>query len=485
MQLNQSRPFDIVPPNHIPVWWLGLFGLCVFSLVAALLWCLSLNRGINPDEGFYSLAGWRVLAGEKPYADFFYPQMPYLPNLESWLLSWGGPSLSAGRLLSVVPGAIVAALLAVFAAHQCGRISVGMIVTAVYSLHSLVWNYLTVTKTYGLSNLALVLALLLLLCRRQTAFAMFLAGLAAVAAVGIRLPTAAAVLVMLIWLGFRQPRSLLPFIVGGAVGSLPLLLTIIQSPENFWFCNIEFHGLRREISSVGAIAAQKVAIVGKWLLLPQNFLVWVLAVSAVWKFPRRSELPALCALALAIAYLGATPTYLDYLLQILPFLLVLAVPLFDRWSEWPRVSAVMMVIYVVGLLVSQRPAAADSARARKLDLWSKTQVERVTSYLRNHSAADGQILSWWEGYPFLAGRKGFRGVGFWESNAAKKLPTEERERYHLRGVEEIRQLVADETPVLIVRRPGVWKTIIEIEEHYELASTFGEVEIWRPRASDG
>lgn len=76
---------------------------CIFIYAAIGLPVVFWGR-LNLDEGFYLLASLNVLAGEKPYRDFLFSQMPFLPYFYGPLLLIGGKSLAAGRWISFFLG---------------------------------------------------------------------------------------------------------------------------------------------------------------------------------------------------------------------------------------------------------------------------------------------------------------------------------------------------------------------------------------------
>lgn len=83
------------------------------SVPSAILWVLGAYLlvglacafGIESfcqDEGFYALAAKQVTQGMRPYRDFLYAQMPFLPYVYAAWFRVFGASIEAGRLLSVV-----------------------------------------------------------------------------------------------------------------------------------------------------------------------------------------------------------------------------------------------------------------------------------------------------------------------------------------------------------------------------------------------
>jgi len=450
-------------------------------LLVGLFAAIASRHGVNADEGFYVLAGLRVLAGERPYVDFFYPQMPYLPFAEALLLApFGQPSLFVGRLVSVLPGAALGGLLAMVAWRQSGRIAVAAIVVAAYAAYAPHLNYLTVTKTYGLSNLAMVGAFVLVVVGGRSPAKSFAAGVCMAVAVGTRLPAVPVALLLVVW----QARAGLPLLVafacGFLAGALPCLWVFAADPDAFWFNNVGFHELRKEIVGLGPILAQKGDVLLKWLLLPQNLVLWGAAFAGLRRDARTAGPPLACAVALGALYLYATPTYLEYMVQIVPFLLLASLPALAMFVPRSPAFALAALVYAAGLLVALRPTAADTDRGRKLALWDLDRVHEVARTLGQESAPGDRILSWWEGYPWLAGRDGIAGVGFWESNVARKLSAADRARYHVVGRDDLQATVRAGEVRLVVFAEGTWEFLVpELEGRYDEVRRFGAVRVFR------
>ena len=451
------------------------------SVEALILGVLATRRAVNADEGFYLVAGSQVLAGRRLYADFFFPQMPYLPFVEAAVLGVSGPSLLAGRMISVVAGALLAGMLGVTAVRRSGSVGTGIAIALAYAGNALVLSYVSIAKTYGLANLALVGAFLLAVPEASIVQTL-IAGASAGLAVGTRRPSAAAAVVLLVWSARGGMRHALAFAAGAALASVPWLWLAAHDPQSFWFSNFGFHELRREITGMGPILMQKGRVVAKWVLLPQNLLLWVLALAGLWRRPKDSLPAVACAIALGAVYLAATPTYLEYFVQVTPFLLLAAVPVVPALLSRRGVTVAAAGLYLVGLVAARRAAPEDSQRGEKAQLWRLSTVRAVSTYVQAHSAPDERVLSWWEGYPFLAQRPGFVGVGFWESNAAKKLSPAARRRYHLLGTDDLQQLVTSGEPRLVVFPDGTWTALADaLAEHYQPAARFGSIQVLERR----
>jgi len=266
------------------------------------------------------------------------------------------------------------------------------------------------------------------------------------------------------------------------LASLPWLWSVAESPQHFWFCNFGFHVLRRQIGGFVPIATQKLVVLAKWIFLPQNLLLWIAAFAGWLTTPSWAGPALACVAALSVAYLAATPTYLDYMVQIIPFLVIASAPVIPKLIPRGAIFAAVIVFWVGGFAVARREAPEDSLRGEKARLWDAGTVQTVAAFLRDSSSPDDRILSWWEGYPFLAGRDGYLGVGFWESNVSHKLSLEQRQRYHILNRDDLEHLLAEGDPRLVVFPKGVWEDLQPVlDRRYDLAQEFGTVRVFARR----
>src|SRR5262249_44719464 len=153
------------------------------------------------------------------------------------------------RGLSIVAAALSAALLARIVWRDAHDVLTTVLALLLFVASALMINSLAVTKTAALVNLCLLGAygpLALGLAERP--LWAFVAGVSAGIGVGVRLPLAAVVPVFLVLAARCGVRSLLAFAAGGLVASLPWIIAALRSGDAFWFCNVTFHQLRREIS---------------------------------------------------------------------------------------------------------------------------------------------------------------------------------------------------------------------------------------------
>ena len=452
-------------------------------LDALVVGAWALTRGVNADEGFYLSAGRDVAAGARIYTDFFFPQMPYLPWLEGLLFRVVEPSLIAGRAVSVAAAALSAGVVAWVAWRRQPHLGSALFAVFLYVASALLIASLSVVKTASASNLCLLIAFAALAFAGDRPRWALAAGVAMGCGVGFRGPLLPLGILFAVLAWRSGSRSLAAYSAGAVVASLPWLFVLARDPEHFWFGNFGFHALRREISGAAAILGQKRSILAKWFFLPQHVVIWALALCGLRCNWRWSAWPLAGALLLAATYAAATPTYLEYMAQFYPLLLLAALPALPAVIARPWFAALLAVIYLVGLrpLVAQPPAGSPMAAER--DLWSLATVRQVIRVVDEQSAPGDSVLSWWEGYPVLSGRPGFRGVGFWESNAARKLDADTAHRYRLMRRDDIQAAIRGAEPAVIIVPDGTWESLRpDIEAGYTLAKRVESLAIYRRSA---
>ena len=472
-----SAPGESVDPR-------GRAAVAAAALVTALVLVLwSAIRGVDGDEGFYLTAGRHVLEGRRLYADVFYPQMPYLPWMEAIVFRSFGVSLATGRALSIAAGSIAAAIVTWLIWRIEGSIRAALLAAVLYVSHGPSLHMLCLAKTYGPTDMFLLVAFApFALGAARSATWAFASGAAAAFAIGVRLPAAAVASVLAVLALREGRRSFFAFVCGALVGSSGWLLAAASHPQQFWFCNVTFHSLRREISGLVPILTQKAAVIAKWTFLPQNIIVWALVAVGLWKGPQRRWPAAFCGLALAAALATATPTYLQYMVHFFPFALLAAGPALVAMSRRRALTAVVLGAYLLGVYPAVRAVPAENELAGKRQLWERDTVFDVAQFIRAHSGENDSVLSWWEGYPVLSGRPGFVGVGFWEANVAKKLSADAAKRYHVVRQEEIETLISARVPSVIVTTADNWRQHKkQIDVGYELAHTTANIEVYLRR----
>jgi hypothetical protein len=130
--------------------------LLLFMLHLLALTLFAGFRIVDPDEGFYLTAAHKVTQGQSLYADFFYPQMPFLPYILAPFSGHGFATLYLSRFAGVAASACAAILFYLVLGVLCRDQRIKILIFALYlfSGHVLTWH--CVAKTYPWTDLFLL-----------------------------------------------------------------------------------------------------------------------------------------------------------------------------------------------------------------------------------------------------------------------------------------------------------------------------------------
>jgi hypothetical protein len=381
-----------------------------FAIVAAGFVVYSQTLAFHWDEGFHILTAYLIHLGKRPYLDFFFPQTPLNAY---WNAVWLGISGSSWRavhgvaaLATVASVALIAQYLYKLFPDRRWQAAAAFAALALFGLHSLVWEYGTISQAYPLCMFLVVAAFRAAVeaAGRPKPGMSALAGALAAAAACSTLLTAAASPVLLVWMwlynraGNRWLKAA-AFAAGAVLPCLPVLILFAQGPHNVVFDILKYHSIYRRVEWEGA-TAHDLGIVTDWINGSQSLLLVLLAAAGLifsrkieFNRPRRPEFRLCLWLALAIGAqnLFAHPTFPQYYVFLIPFLTVLgtlgfyAVSLRLMDHDRPLIP----VILVVGIAAL---CLGDSVyNDRDTDTWR--QLERVAAKVRQITPEGAALLA--------------------------------------------------------------------------------------------
>lgn len=361
-------------PDTLSTTWLRIAWPAV--LVAAFL-LLSANLifgNLNQDEGWYLYAAGLIHSGNMPYRDFAFtqgPVMPYIYALAASMFQEGG--LAAGRLLTALfalAGACLATLLARRLAPPACKPIASLLCFTLILVNVYQTYFCTMVKTYSLTILLLVgavLAMHIAITKRKSLILMLSAALF-VAAAGTRSSAAVVLPIAFVSLWLDRKRLfhaawfhfLLGSIVAAGIVFGPFLSCCF---ENFYYFVVRYHTLRHE----GGFLASLIFKAGFVSRLLQAYFVcltlWAAALAAKWLrnkwalTDQPSDTPVESALTLRIVWLSVVAVsivhfcapfpYDDYQVFIYPFAAIgVAVMLAGQFRGK---SAVALLVTAIGL----------------------------------------------------------------------------------------------------------------------------------------
>ncbi|MEZ4386241.1 MAG: hypothetical protein R3D98_01435 [Candidatus Krumholzibacteriia bacterium] len=474
----------------------------------------ALHRPIDGDEGYYGLAASLVSEGRQPYADFFYPQAPLLPYVYApFARLVGAPQLPGLRLWSVALGGLALALLAAWAVRAHGGrpwIGVAALLLAALSPELLTW--LVTVKTYALTAVA--------------------AAAAVSACVRVGGPGRRAWLwgapVAWRWdwahpsgccshrprsrprcggsrAGPTDARGSGRWLLGLAIGVLPLLLAWHADPARFWFDNLGYHRLRfsaLEDAPVWQRASAALQTLAMSILANPGLLVLVgLGVAGLRPRPPReaaADAAVAPSVAMATVYtltcLAPDPVYMQYFTGVLPILLVPAAARGLGRLRWPdtRVAAAAGGLMAAAALLSLSLIRHDLAVEPH---WQLDQYRRVCGRIAAMTHEDDIVFAFWSGYPAGSGRRPLPGMeNHFGVGVSERLDRLERRRYRIIGREELARAFRGHEAALAV--VGTWMYDIntaldpqmvqllgQFTGNYELVEQIDDVKLCRPAAA--
>ena len=475
--------------------WIGLAAVVI---PGAAFVVSAVFRGIDGDEGAYlGAASLMVEHGRLPYRDFLYTQTPLLPYVYGVWAELAGESWYAARFLSVAFATLLGWLLYRHLEVRFGR-RLAVLGVALYAGTELALVWYSTVKTYALGTL-LVFAAYVLVWRRATTWPVWAAAGALVGlAIDVRLILAGAVAPLAIY-AFRAGRRALGAAAGGlAAGLLPSIVFLAVDPDRFVFDNLRYHAGRSAGGLVGDFE-QKAVIVLNLLGIetssrpyPQYLLLALAATAgaaAAWRLGRGLSLAFVFAAFLAFASLTPTPTYAQYFVVTIPFLVVGAVELTALVAESARaearqaaaaVGAVALAAYLalgaVGLVRTLRNAPQDRPSV----------IADVAAFVDARTRPGDEVLAAWPGYLFGTGGVPVPGLenDFGPHQAAVRT-REEARRYHLATVDDVEGMIRAHRTRTIVATP--WNNIlppvpryetVARESGYRLVAQFGGVRVY-------
>lgn len=462
----------------------GLVWVLAVQAVVALVFAFT--RVVDADEGFYLAATQRVSDGLIPHVNFFYPQSPLFPLIFAPLGGWGMESLQLLRVLAVLASLGLTALCYRFIETTGGSRETATIAAVLVAINGLALTWHSVFKPYAFIDLLIFGAFYLTFARgdEKPGFGRVF-WITALVALATNLRSVMLILlpVLLYYLFTRARRQgastgkmTLAALAGMALPSLPALWIAVSAPAQFLFNNLGFHLQREPIEPFSALALHKLAVLGKFLALPQTILLlgaalasWLLIRQKLETAPQWLKPAGLVAFALILVYLVPTPVHLQYFQQTIPYLALLTIPCAAfvlRESKLRLILRSAGLLYLVGLLPFVMLFILSPREQDQRFEW--TQLKTVVGKIESQSQPEDTVLSEWAGYAALARRPQLPGsehVGF---HFPLKISESEFGQMHLLTTAAINSALAARRPELVIVDYQVypeWREALEANYH--------------------
>ena len=465
-------------------------------------------RIVDADEGFYLSAANMVAQGDKPYLDFFFPQMPFLPIALAPLSSAGMSSLFLARIFGFICHLILGFLVYRIAKMMFNdsRISLIAMAVTIFSGPLLTWNSLA--KPYFLANMFFVASFLMLIILLSKREANYLHLLLAFIFLGItfNIRSVFIIFVPLYFFltfffyksaGTLKLRYYLPVMLIGLIfPSLYSLRLFIASPDLFTFNNLGYHLLREQAPGFIYLLKTKIIVLGKVLIQPQFFIVlglaiWSLVLVNSHKFKNYYnswqkmvvQLAVVVSAFITAIYLIPHPCHVQYFSQALIFLIIASLPAVKFiLTKYKSISYTLAAVYILAFLIYPALYIMD-IRSKYLN-YSIRHVRQVTKFIQANSASTDTILTEWPAYYVFADRRQTsmgEYCGFQYDFSSPIIPYD---KYKLLSNEKINQVLKSREPKLVVISNyviGEWKK--ELENNYKILTQIDDTYIYERKAA--
>ncbi len=429
--------------------------LSLLLLHSGLLLIFVFFRYIDADEGLYLSAAREVFWGHRPYLDFMYVQTPYYPYFLAPLSHFGWSGLFFCRLISALAPLFTGALIFSLARRLWNE-KTAFVLWGFWILNGLVLVWGSVAKPAGWGDFLLFLGFWALFFGANK-FAAFFSGLSSGMAVNLRgflLFPAAVWPFSLVADKTRKAKDILFWLCGFLVALTFCFYFLFQSRGAFFFNNYTYHRLwGTEVLSERFTFFHRVAALMKFLFFPQNLVLYLLAAVGIVLRPtdfRKWHLMLVAgtaAIILHIAFFASIPSMVQYYVETLPYLALLAgfglaglrektSSNFWRLGKWGLISAHVislgLVVYI--FLLGQRPRDQQ---------YLLSNVRPVVTYLVRNGTPSDTIFSEWPGYAVLAGMRLPRGTETVGLDVAHLLSQKEKKAYHILDSARVDSILAN------------------------------------------
>jgi hypothetical protein len=468
-------------------------------LLHGLFWLVS--QRLNEDEGWYLEAGRRVFAGQLPYRDFAFTQMPlaaYFYGLPSHLIGGG---LWTGRATALLLGGALLALAMATAARLAGRgaaLATGLLLaTNAYAV-----AYLTLVKTYAPAALLLMAAARAYVAAPAARWRPYATLLLASAATLTRLsllpalPILAAAL--LLETGARRRRGDILLALALAAGLLAL--PALPDPAAFRFGALEYplvnqaryHLARPDLAggatpfaAAWAFGAVKLPLLGeiwgRWGAAPPLLLAGGVLARRRRAGRRETALALVLGGGLLVQLLGAP--YAEYAVPFAPLACLLAgVTLARAGRALPRATRAAWRIPAIAGLVIAGLATVDAGKLVPGVASPPRQLDRAAALVRANVPPGMPLFTFDTYLAIQADRPVPTALAMSHYSYYRSLPDDEATRYRVLNDAALRRLLreggvgalamTDTTyTILAPAAPGEPEIRALIEGRYRLVAT--------------
>ncbi|MCP3682783.1 MAG: phospholipid carrier-dependent glycosyltransferase [bacterium] len=424
--------------------------VALFIIQVALYLFMIKYRFVDANIGGFLTAIRLISEGGIPYIDFAYMHMPlFIYGAFAWSKVFGF-SLFNLRFFSALFSILLGLAITYYAWKKSDDKRIALIVFFLYAFSG-AWISLTTTfQTQPISSFFSFLAFLFItrVDRKQRLTYIFLAGLCIGIAANVRSVFILAfpiIFLYIIAIDYKKiklsAKRVASLFCGFLIPSIPTLLFIAKGAEHFFYNTLLLHqhATAQPLANLGGpittasfigVFLQRYKAAFVFLSDPQTLIVFLLfAASMILLIHRlmkkrsfvnaREQLLLLgLLLVLSIAYLLPRYTYVEWFVQIIPFMIVLSIPFIDKILSSYKFSKknFVNIIIIVSLLFyfAVGPPYYIFKNVNEIGglepEFGVSNVHAVVNEIESITSEEDLVLTWWSGYTALANRHVVHGL---------------------------------------------------------------------------
>lgn len=381
--------------------------IVVLSLLTAGLVTYSQLVAYWGDESLHLVAAQLIIAGKRPYIDFFYQHPPVFAYVLAAVMRVFGQNWRVAHAFSALFTSGCALLIASFVHSRLKTSSASLVALLMFGLNVYVISFATVALPYGFCLFMMMAALFLITESTEgSKWMTFGAGVCAGAAAASYLLTAPVLLILLVWMlrNNRQGsagRKSAWFLFGAIVPFVPLVFFVTRAPYQVWSDLIQYHLYHRagrELDlwfNLREISGWFISIQGLALVGLTGFAIFTIRAKRPDNPQLVSELNLVVALAagLTATIAFARPVSSFYYVLISPFVVIAAAFGVSAITSGLRVRYRYLSVIAIIVLYAVGIAAWSQVRRRQASYTDHRTVKQIATVVDEVTHPAGMIYA--------------------------------------------------------------------------------------------
>jgi len=463
--MNYNQMIEFLKSKHKII----IFLIVIFFLIIGSFFMFFTN--VSPEEGFYLRASQNVYNGKILYKDFVYTQAPVLPYIYGIPLLILGSSLIVGRITSLIFLFLTLLLIIKISNHLGGKIA------SIFASLFFVLNFSFIGFTSTIQNSStlcfffMVLSVFFLISKlknyQKIILSVFFMGLA----VGTRLLAAPALFILLVFIliNYEKKEFILSLISSILILELIFLPFLIIAPKQTWFGLLGYNQTRSVITAgewfvEGSLQQILGSLINKISVLMNTissyFIYFIIFIVSLFLFISKKDKKIktilkspLIVLIFSIIFIGIAnfipkPTWVNYIVLIVPFMAILAGVCSKFLIENSKNKKIIVLFIFVGLILT--PISNTTPYLSIYYPSSINDISEVSKFIEEKTSPEDKVLTFETPLIIASKRDLLPGLDMGRYGYYPKLTNEEVEKLNAINTPILIDYIENKKPKLVI-----------------------------------